>query len=149
MDTLLVLDLCLDVVNCVRRFDLERDGLASQRLDKNLHTTAETKNEVERALLLDVVVGEGAAILELFTSKDQALLIRRNALLVLNLGLNVVDRVGRLDLESDRLACERLQEALDQGGDYNTHQPLTFTKICMPPRRRKTVNDQSAYYHSS
>lgn len=35
--------------------------------------------------LLDVVVGEGAAILELFASEDEALLVWGNALLVYRL----------------------------------------------------------------
>ena len=36
-DTLLVLDLSLHVVDAVSRLDLERDGLARQSLDENLH----------------------------------------------------------------------------------------------------------------
>lgn len=55
---LLVLDLRLDVVDGVARLDLKRDGLTSKRLDEDLHTTTETKDEVERRLLLDVVVGD-------------------------------------------------------------------------------------------
>jgi hypothetical protein len=51
---------------------------------------------MERRLLLNVVVAQGAAILELLASKDQALLVRRNALLVLNLALDIVDRVAAL-----------------------------------------------------
>jgi hypothetical protein len=38
---------------------------------------------VEGRLLLDVVVGKGAAVLELLAGEDQALLVRRDALLVL------------------------------------------------------------------
>jgi len=45
---------------------------------------------VEGGLLLDVVVGQSAAILELLSGEDQALLVRGNALLVLDLGLDVV-----------------------------------------------------------
>ena len=60
--------------------------------------------------LLDVVVGEGAAILKLLASKDQALLIRRNALLVLDLGLDIVDSVRGLDLKGDGLARQGLHE---------------------------------------
>ena len=41
----------------------------------------ETEKQVECRLLLDVVVRQCAAILKLLTSKDQALLIRRDALL--------------------------------------------------------------------
>tara|TARA_X000001036_G_scaffold263511_4_gene244983 strand:+ start:17409 stop:17618 length:210 start_codon:yes stop_codon:yes gene_type:complete len=53
----------------------------------------EPKNQVEGGLLLDVVLGEGAPVLKLLASKDEALLIWRNALLVLDLGLDVVDGV--------------------------------------------------------
>lgn len=60
----------------------------------NLHTTTEAENKVESRLLLDVVIREGAAILELLAGENQSLLVRRNTLLVLNLGLDIVDRVG-------------------------------------------------------
>ena len=55
-------------------------------LDAAETTTTETEDQVERGLLLDVVVGEGAAVLQLLSSEDQTLLIRRDALLVLDLG---------------------------------------------------------------
>lgn len=55
-------------------------------------------------LLLDVVVGQGAAIFKLLAGKNQALLVWGNALLVLNLRLNVVDGIGRFDLKGDGLA---------------------------------------------
>ena len=51
--------------------------------------------------LLNVVVEESATMLELFSGKDQSLLIRWDSLLVLDLGLDVVDSVGRFDFESD------------------------------------------------
>ena len=70
------MDLRLDIVDRVRRFDLEGNGLTRESLDENLHTTTETKNEVKGALLLNVVVGEGAAILELLAGEDETLLIR-------------------------------------------------------------------------
>ena len=54
-----------------------------------LYSTAKTKDEVEGRLLLDVVVRKGATVLELLAGKDETLLIRRDALLVLNLGLNL------------------------------------------------------------
>ncbi len=42
-------------------------------------------------LLLDVVVGDRVSVLYLVVLKDQELLVRRNALLVLDLGLGHVD----------------------------------------------------------
>ena len=59
---------------------------------------------MEGRLLLDIVVGQGTAILKLLASKDQALLVGRDALLVLDLRLHIVDGVRGLDLEGDRLS---------------------------------------------
>ena len=67
---------------------------------------------MERRLLLDVVVRERAAVLELLAREDEALLVGRDALLVLDLLLHVVDRVARLDVERDGLAGEGLDEDL-------------------------------------
>ncbi len=67
---------------------------------------------MKRALLLDVVVGEGAAIFKLLAREDEALLVGRDALLVLDLGLDGVDGVGGLHLEGDGLSSESLDENL-------------------------------------
>jgi len=64
------------------------------------------------AHLLDVVVGQSAAILELLSGEDQTLLVWWNALLVLDLGLDIVDGVRGLNLEGDGLASEGLDEAV-------------------------------------
>ena len=77
-----------------------------------LGTTTQAEDEVEGALLLDVVVAEGAAILELLAGEDQALLVRGDSLLVLDLGLDIVDGVGRLHLKGDSLTREGLDEDL-------------------------------------
>ncbi len=111
-NTLLVLDLGLDVVNGVRRLNLEGDRLSSERLDKDLHTSAQTKHKVKSALLLDVVVRKGATIFQLLTGKDKTLLVRGDALLVLNLGLDIVNRVRGLDFQCDGLSCECLDKDL-------------------------------------
>ena len=63
-------------------------------------------------LLLDVVVGQRAAVLQLLACEDQALLVRGDALLVLDLGLDVFNGVARLDLQRDGLAGQRLDENL-------------------------------------
>jgi hypothetical protein len=67
---------------------------------------------MESRLLLDVVVAQGAAILQLLAGEDETLLVRRDALLVLDLGLDVVDGVARLHLEGDSLARQGLDENL-------------------------------------
>ena len=47
-----------------------------------LSTTTKTEDQVKGGLLLDVVVAEGAAVLELLAGEDQALLVGRDAFLV-------------------------------------------------------------------
>merc|ERR1711990_1017756 len=111
-DSLLVLDLGLDVLNGVGWFDLEGDGLSSQGLDEDLHTSSQSEHKMESALLLDVVVGESSSVLQLFASEDQPLLIWGDSLLVLDLGLDVLNGVGWLDLEGDGLPSEGLDEDL-------------------------------------
>jgi hypothetical protein len=64
------------------------------------------------ANLLDVVVAQGAAVLQLLSSEDQTLLVRGNSLLVLDLALDIVDGVARFDLEGDGLTREGLDEAV-------------------------------------
>jgi hypothetical protein len=56
--------------------------------------------------LLDVVVGQGATILKLLAGEDQALLVWGNALLVLDLALDIVDSVRGLNFERDGLASD-------------------------------------------
>jgi len=48
---------------------------------------------MEGRLFLDVIVGEGSAVFELLSGKDESLLVRRDSFLVLNLGLDVVNSV--------------------------------------------------------
>ena len=111
-DALLVLDLGLHVVDGVGRFDLERDGFAGEGLDENLRTPTKAKDEVESRFLLNVVIGESAAVFELLSGENQALLVGRDALLVLDLGLDVVNGVRRFYLEGDRLSGQGLDENL-------------------------------------
>jgi len=50
-----------------------------------LHTTTKAEHQVKCGFLLNVVVGKGAAVFELLAGENETLLIRRNALLVLDL----------------------------------------------------------------
>ena len=63
-------------------------------------------------LLLNVLVGEGMAVLKLLSSEDKVLPLGGDVLLVLNLGLDVVDGIGRLDLEGNGLTHQGLDKDL-------------------------------------
>ncbi|KAI5615597.1 hypothetical protein C0J50_0278 [Silurus asotus] len=107
-----VLDFGLDVLNGVTWLNLKGNGLASQGLHKDLHATPETQHQVERGLLLDVVVRQGATIFQLFASKDQPLLIWGNAFFVLDFGLDILNGVTWLNLKGDGLASQGLHKNL-------------------------------------
>ena len=67
---------------------------------------------MNRRLPLNVVVCERPIVLELLAAEDEALLVARDALAVLDFGFHGLDGVRRLDIERDRLARERLDEDL-------------------------------------
>ena len=111
-DTFLVLNFLLDLLNGITSFDLEGDGLSCESFDKNLHASAETKNQMKSGLLLNVVIGEGAAIFQLLARKDEALLVRRNTFLVLDLLLDLLNGITSFDLQGNGLAGQRFYEDL-------------------------------------
>jgi hypothetical protein len=67
---------------------------------------------VESALFLDIIIRKRATIWQLLPSEDQALLVRRETFLILNLHFDVVDRIGGLDLKRDRFPRQGLHEGL-------------------------------------
>jgi len=74
--------------------------------------SSEAEHQVEGGLFLDVVIGKGASILELFAGEDESLLVRGNSFLVLDLLFDVINGVRALDLKSDGLSGEGLDEDL-------------------------------------
>ena len=67
---------------------------------------------MKRRLLLNVIVRQRSSIFQLLACKNESLLVRGNAFLVLDFSLDGVDGVGGLNLEGNGLACERLDEHL-------------------------------------
>merc|ERR1719210_135320 len=111
-NSLFVLDLSLHVFNGVRRFDFKSDGLACQCLHEDLHASSQSQDKVEGGLLLDIVVAQSSTVLQLFTGKDQTLLVWRNSFLILDLSLHVLDRIRRLHLKSDGFASKSFDKYL-------------------------------------
>lgn len=42
-----ILDLCLNIVNSICRFNIKSDGLASQGLNEDLHSTSKAQDKME------------------------------------------------------------------------------------------------------
>jgi hypothetical protein len=70
---------------------------------------------VESRFLLNVVIAQSATILQLLSSKNKTLLIRWDTLLVLDLGLDVVNGIRRLHIQSDSLSSQGLDKNLVEG----------------------------------
>ena len=68
-------------------------------------------------------VSRPTPVSSLLAGENKALLVGRDALLVLDLLLHVVDRVGRLDIERDGLARESLDEDLRDKKSNSWSQP--------------------------
>merc|ERR1712058_184425 len=91
----LILDLCLHVLDGIRRFNFQGDCLSSQGLNKDLHTSSQSEDKMEGGFLLDVVVRECSSVFQLFASEDQPLLVWGNAFLILDLCLHILDGIRR------------------------------------------------------
>eukprot|EP00961_Rhodomonas_salina_P010949 146759-Rhodomonas_salina.4 len=74
--------------------------------------TAEAQDQVERRLFLDVVVSQRPPVLKLLARKDQALLVWRDAFLVLDLLFHRRDRVCAAHVARHCFARQRLDEHL-------------------------------------
>merc|ERR1712151_777860 len=92
-NSLLILNLCLDIVNGIRWLDIQGNSFSGKGLDENLHTSTKTQYQMQSRLLLNVVITQSTSILKLLSCENQTLLIRGNSLLILNLCLDIVDSI--------------------------------------------------------
>jgi len=120
-DAFFVLDLRFHVLDCVIGFNVQSDGLSSQGLDEDLHsTTAKTKDKVKGGLFLNVVIRKSSAILELFSGENESLLFRRDAFFILDLRFHILDSVIGFNVQGDSFT--------GQGLDEDLHGATTKTK---------------------
>jgi len=80
-----------------------------------VHSSSQTKDQVQSRLLLDVVVGKSTSILQLFSGENKTLLIRRDSFLILNFSFDVFDSVGGFYIKSDGFPSEGFDKDLHIG----------------------------------
>merc|ERR1712232_332752 len=93
-------------------FNLVLNSHSSSRTSTNTIPSTQAQPQMKSGLFLDVVVRKCPSIFQLLASEDKALLIWRNSFLVLDFGLDVVNCVRCLHIESDGLACQSLHKDL-------------------------------------
>ena len=87
-NTVLLMDLHLDIVNSIRAVNRKSDGCPKLCLHEDPHQAWNwVENKEKGGLLANVVVRQGALILELFVVKDEALPTLGKSLPRFNLGL--------------------------------------------------------------
>merc|ERR1711937_930642 len=113
-NTLLILDLLLDIFNCVTRFNIQSDSFTSQSFDENLHstTTSKSKDKMESRFLLDIIICKSSTIFQLLTSENQTLLIRRNTFLVLDFLLYILNGITGFNIQSNSFTSQCLHKNL-------------------------------------
>ena len=79
-DTFLHLNIGLDVINDIRRLNLESDHIAGGGLYEDLQITTEAEDQVEGGRLSNVVFGRHAMTFKLLFSKGEMLLIRGDSM---------------------------------------------------------------------
>ena len=112
----LSIGLDLVVLECLKRNGLVHTlgllGLGVDLLFALFTTSTKSQYQVQSGFFLNVVVRQSSAVFQLLSGENQTLLIRGNSLLVLDLGLDIVDGVRRLHIESDSLSRQGLYKDL-------------------------------------
>ena len=103
-DTFFILDFGLDIFNGVSWFNIKGDGLTSESLYEDLHTSSKSEDQVESGFLLNVVVWKSSSIFKLLSSKDKSLLIWWNSFLILDFSFYILNGVSWLDIKGDCLS---------------------------------------------
>jgi len=107
-----VLNLGFDIFNGVTGFNFKSNGFSSKCLDKNLHASTKTENQMKCGFFLNVVVGQGPSIFQLLSSKNKTLLVWRNSFFVLDLSFDILNGVTGFNFKSDSFSCEGLDKNL-------------------------------------
>jgi len=84
----------------------------AEQLDDCLGAATKAQYQMQRGFFLDVVVRQCSPVLQLLAGKDETLLIRWDTFFVLDLLLDVFDRVTGFDVKRDGLPGQSFYENL-------------------------------------
>merc|ERR1712159_456749 len=105
-----ILDFCFHIIDGIICFNIQSDCFSSQCFDENLHTTSQSKNQMQCGLFLNIVIAQCSSIFQLFSSKNQSLLIWWDSFFVLDFSFDIIDGIRWFDIECDGLSGEGFDE---------------------------------------
>lgn len=114
-----------------------RVGDVREQPDGRSTFTPEAQDQVKRGCFLDVVLPRRAVVLQLLAGEDQALLVRRDAVPVLDLGLHVGDFLSPADHERGLFSRQSLDDDMQllllqrRGGEGNHAQRACSGRIVL------------------
>jgi hypothetical protein len=111
-------------------------SLGQEGQTRVVDSSAETQYQMQSRFFLDIVIRESATIFQLFAGKDESLLVRWDALLVLDFGLDVVDRVARLNVQRNSLTREGFYENLHGVQGNKAFDQVSANTQVAPPAPR-------------
>ena len=100
-NSFLILDFGFDILNGVSWFNIKGDGLSSESLYEDLHTSSKSEDQVESRFFLNVIVRKGSSIFKLLSSEDKSLLIWWDTFLILDFSFYILNCIGWLDIKGD------------------------------------------------
>ena len=103
-DSLPVFELFLQGFNRIVRINIKSNSLSSKCPHEYLHASSpQSEHQMDCVFLRNVVVWESSVVIELFTSKNKALLITRDSLPVFEFILQGLDWIVRINIKSNSL----------------------------------------------
>ena len=122
---------CVHVCESVYGDEAHNHQYQHRQDSANVRASPQSQNKMQSGFLLDVIIAKRAAIFKLLARENEALLIWRDAFLILNFSLDIVDGIAGLNLKRDGLARERLDEDLHSRSKTGLADGWPFFKLVL------------------
>jgi|FLMP01.1.fsa_nt_emb hypothetical protein len=96
---------------------------------------------MKSGLFLDVVICQCSAVLQLFTSEYQSLLVRWNAFFVLNLRLDVFNGITGFDVQRDSFSSKSFDKDLHEWLRVNVGDFILEKGSVVYPQQQMLIKD--------
>jgi len=88
-------------INGVTWFNIKSNGFSCQCLNKDLHSSSKSQDEMKCRFFLNVIVRKSSSIFQLFSSENKSLLIWWNSFFILNFSFDSINGITWFNIKSD------------------------------------------------